>query len=91
MHTLQELWYGNIHPCEKPIQRGGEYARALHKFAEEKERLIPDLSPELQKIFEMLMDIQMEAAVIAERDAFVTGFRLATQLLMEECHQSFWI
>ncbi len=23
MRTLEELWYGNINPCEQPIQKGG--------------------------------------------------------------------
>ena len=44
---------------------------------------MPSLSPEIQKAIEKLMDVQMEAAVIAERDAFVMGFRLATQIIVD--------
>lgn len=83
MNILHELWYGNIYPSERPIKKGSEYAEALRKMVDEKETLLPNLSPELQKAIEKLLDVQMEAAVIAERDAFVMGFRLAVQILVD--------
>ncbi len=51
-------------------------------MVDEKENLLSNLSPELQKAIEKLMDVQMEAALIAERDAFIMGFRLATQIIV---------
>ena len=83
MNILHELWYGNIYPSERPIMKDNEYAQALHKVADEKDSLLPSLSSELQKGIEKLLDVQMEAAVIAERDAFVMGFRLAVQILVD--------
>lgn len=83
MNILEELWYGNIYPNEQSIKKDSEYAEALRKVAGEKETLLPNLSPELQKGIEKLLDVQMEAAVIAERDAFVMGFRLAVQILVD--------
>lgn len=59
------------------IKKDSEYVQVLRKVAEEKESLLPSLPPELQKGIENLLDVQMEAAVISERDAFVMGFRLA--------------
>lgn len=83
MNILHELWYGNIYPSERSIKKDSEYAQALHKVADEKDSLLPSLSTELQKGIEKLLDVQMEAAVIAERDAFVMGFRLAVQILVD--------
>ncbi len=83
MHILEELWYGNIYPNERSICKDGEYAQALRKVEGKKECLLPNLAPELRKAIEKLMDVQMEAAAIAERDAFVMGFRLATQILVD--------
>lgn len=83
VNILYELWYGNIYPSERPIKKGSEYAEALRKVAEEKESLLPILAPELQKGIEKLLDAQMEAAVIAERDTFVMGFQLAVQILVD--------
>ena len=83
MNILEELWYGNIYPNEQSIKKDSEYAQALRKVVDEKERLLPSLSSELQKGIEKLLDVQMEASVIAERDAFVMGFRLAVQILVD--------
>lgn len=83
MNILHELWYGNIYPSERSIKKDSEYAQALHKVADEKDSLLPSLSTELQKGIEKLLDVQMEAVVIAERDAFVMGFRLAVQILVD--------
>lgn len=83
MNILEELWYGNIYPNEQSIRKDSEYAQALRKVVDEKERLLPNLAPELRKAVEKLVDVQMEAAVIAERDAFVMGFRLATQIIVD--------
>ncbi|MGM9600873.1 MAG: DUF6809 family protein [Faecousia sp.] len=55
----------------------------MRKAADEKDSLLPSLSPELQKGIEKLLDVQLEAAVIAERDAFVMGFQLATQIMVD--------
>ncbi len=82
MNILKELWYGNIQTNELSNKKGSEYSKALHDLVEKEELLLPTLSPELQTAIEQLLDIQMEAAAIAERDAFITGFRLATQLLV---------
>ncbi len=83
MNILEELWYGNIYPNERSVRKDSEYAQALRKVVKEKERLLPNLAPELRKAIEKLMDVQMEAVAIAERDSFVMGFRLATQILVD--------
>ncbi len=83
MNILGELWCGNIYPNEQATKQNSEYIQALHRVVDEKENLLPSLAPELQKAIEKLMDVQTEAAVIAERDAFVMGFRLATQIIVD--------
>ncbi len=77
MNILEELWYGNIDLGAQSLDKNSDYARALHKSANEWEKM----SPQIQKIIGKLVDAQMEAAGIAERDAFVLGFRLAVQLM----------
>ncbi len=44
---------------------------------------MPGLSPEMGAAVEKLLDVQMYAAVIAERDAVVLGFRLAVQMILD--------
>ena len=55
MNILHELWYGNIYPSERPIKKDSEYAQVLRKVVDEKENLLPSLSPELQKGIEKLL------------------------------------
>lgn len=83
MGVLEELWYGNIYPSERPIQKGSGYAAALEKFNKEKETLLSGLSPEVHSIFEKLLDKKIDPNTVAEREAFVLGFRLAAQLLID--------
>ena len=83
MNILEKLWYGNIYPNEHSVRKDSEYAQALRKVVEEKECLLTNLAPELRQNIEKLVDVQMEAAAIAERDAFVMGFRLATQIIVD--------
>ena len=82
MNILHELWYGNIYLSECPIMKDSGYSESLRKAVDEKGSLLPNLFPELQKGIEKLLDVQMEAAVIAEQDAFIIDFRLAVQILV---------
>ncbi len=81
MDILKELWYGNVLPAERPVEKGSDYARARAKAMDETEALLVGLSPELRQAVEQVVDSHLEAAVLAERDAFVQGFQLAVQIL----------
>lgn len=72
----------SLHSGEQSVRKDSEYAQALHKVVEAKGSVLPSLSPEIQYTIEKLMDVQMDAAVLAERDAFAMGFRLAVQIMV---------
>ncbi len=88
MDILEQLWYGNLAPNEQFIQSGGEHHIARIEFEEEKEKLLAGLSPEIQGIFGKLFDRQIKPNAIAERDAFLYGFRLAVQLFTDGLSKS---
>ena len=50
MKILEELWCGSIYPNEQSILKDSECAQALRKVVDEKESLLPGLSPEIQKV-----------------------------------------
>ncbi len=83
MSIIEELWYGNIYPSEHPIKNNSEYMAALRKVLAEKESLSAKLPPEYGKALEQLLDAQSNVDIIAERDAFILGFRLAAQLMAD--------
>ncbi len=78
MNILEDLWYGNIYPSERNVEKGSEYAEALCKLVEEQGKL----SPEIHKSIQKYAQAQMEATMLAERDAFMAGFRLGVQLVV---------
>ncbi len=86
MNILEELWYGNVHPCEQPLKEGSDYAKAVRKVTKEKEQLLSCLSQEQQAALEKLLDVQIDATAFAERDAFIMGFRMASQLMADIFH-----
>ncbi len=79
MHILEELWNGNISPTEG--RQSSEYQIVITKFDEEKQSLLSDAPEEVQEL--LLFERQIYPNAIAERDAFVCGFRLAVQLFAD--------
>lgn len=43
MNIIEELYYGNIRPCEKSIRSGSQYAKALERFCKIEEKLGKEL------------------------------------------------
>lgn len=82
MHILAHLWQGTIDPWEQFVKGDAAYFSALDKASAEKEKLVQSF-PELQKGVDAMLDEQTKAAAIAEQDAFVMGFRLAVQIMVE--------
>ncbi len=82
MNILDKLWSGKILPCEQFVRGSGEYFDALHSAADAKEQLLAELPPDIREKVEAKWDTQQEAGGIAERRAFVAGFRLAAQLII---------
>ncbi len=83
MRILEQLWYGNIHPCEEFLSRDSEYHLALCRFDKEAEKLLLGFSPEAQYDLELLLDKLMDLQTLAQRDAFIAGFRMAVQLFSD--------
>ncbi len=82
MNILENLWYGNLTPAERPVVRGSEYSLALARVQKQKEELFEGLPPEVQRAVDQLLDIQIEASCLAETEAFVTGFQMGAQVLL---------
>lgn len=81
MNILEEFWFGKINPCEQFAANDSEYRQALRRVDAEKARAVVDLSPQQQAGFEKVMDAQMALNMVAERKAFIMGFRLGMQIL----------
>lgn len=82
MTLLENLYYGNIQPCE--YEQSAEVRRKLSATTTDTEKLkdmMPDdfLRSEVDKAF----DKQTELIALCERDAFIAGFKLGVKMMME--------
>ena len=83
MTTLDDLYYGNIHPCDRDVVRGSPTDRLLRLLCQNEDRLTSTLTEQQMETFIKFKNCQDELLCIAEREAFKTGYILATRIMME--------
>ena len=82
MTVLEDLYYGNIQPCD--IQQSAEVRRKLSAMTATEEKLIAAMpNVELRAKVEKAFEQQTELIALCERDAFIDGFRLGVKLMIE--------
>ena len=83
MGILDELWYGNISPCERDIKRSSDYADVLERIVQLETELHARLNDEEKEILEKFVNCTNEMCCISEREMFVRGFTLGIKLILE--------
>ncbi len=83
MTTLDDLYYGNIHPCDRDIVRGSPTDRLLRLLCKNEDRLTSTLTEQQKETFIKFKNCQDELTCLTEREAFKTGFILATRIMTE--------
>ena len=81
MRMIEDLFYGNICPCEKCLTRGSEYLHLLDLAVKNEENLSELLSPQQKEVFEKLKECMTDMNNILEKEAFIDGFRLGMKLM----------
>ena len=83
MKILEELWYGNIAPSERSIDKGSPMENLVRLIVRNEEELAPLLSENAKEVLEKLMDNQSELHSIRECEVFICGFRLGARIMLE--------
>ncbi len=83
MSIIEDLWYGNISPCERDIKRSSDYADALDRIVQLETELHARLNDEEKELLERFVDCSNEMCCISEREMFVRGFTLGIKLIIE--------
>ena len=83
MSKLKELYYGNICPIEKTIEKGSEYYEFSKKAVDEEEKLLKNLNNEEKEIYENILQYRSRQSCILEEEIFADGFRLGAQIILE--------
>ena len=65
MNIIEELWYGNISPCERDFKKGSKYSELLGYIVRHEENLKKHLNDEEIEILEKFMECTNEMYGIA--------------------------
>lgn len=87
MTTLEELYYGNIIPHEHSFKCESAYSEVLGYIVRHQDDLIPTLTEQQKEIFEKLKDCESELHGMNELEAFISGFKLASRIMIEVMHE----
>ena len=85
MRILEEFWYGNINPNEQSFDKQSRFGKVMSLLTQNESRLLERLNAEEKEIFKKYQDCQHEIAQIGESEAFIKGFRLGGQMMLEVC------
>ena len=83
MKILEELWYGNVAPGERSVEKGGRLWHLGRLILQNEEELAPLLSERAKEVLEKLRDNQSELNDLNECEVFVCGFRLGARIMLE--------
>ncbi len=83
MTALEDLWYGNIRPTERTIQRGSDLDNLLKLLCQNEDDLMQGLSEKQKETFEKFKDCQSEITDCLETEAFISVFTIATKFMVE--------
>ena len=85
MRILEEFWYGNVNPNEQFFDERSRFAKVMKLLTQNEGKLLERLNIEEKEIFEKYQDCQHEIGQIGECEAFIKGFRLGGQMMLEVC------
>ncbi len=82
MSILEELWYGNIKPCEDK-EISDEEKKLVELMARHQEYLTSTLKDKELDVLKKYVECVDEYTSLVESQAFEIGFKLAVRLLNE--------
>ena len=82
-NIIEELYYGNVTPCDRDIVKGGTYSHLLHLVTRNEDELMQTLTQAQQETFDKFKDCVSELGDKNEMVSFVLGFKLGMRLALE--------
>ena len=83
MQILEDLYLGDVHPCERSGKRNRQYVKALDEIVKVEDLLTASLSEEQKMLFESFLDAQREVNVLTDAETFIYSFRLGAKIMMD--------
>ena len=82
-NTLEDLYFGNITPCEQQMTPASELKRAVDRIAHYEDQLMEQLDETEQTTLTKLIRSQHEIDSITARENFILGFRRGVRIMAE--------
>ena len=82
MRILEEFWYGNINPVEKPFQRQRHYDKSFSMLTKNEEKLLETLNEQEKETFDKFKACYDEMIQTTECQTFIKGFKLGARFVM---------
>jgi len=82
MHILEEFWYGNINPMERPFQRQRKFDKTFRLLTKNEEKLLENLNEQEKEVFYKLKACYDEMMQITECQTFIKGFKLGARFVI---------
>ena len=79
---LEQLYYGNISPMERSIDRHSKLKQIMNVVSDEIEKFNTKLTEEQQKELDKLLCLKCSESCQQELDAFIYGCRFVFRFLM---------
>ena len=82
-NIIEELYYGNVTPCDRDIVKGGSYSHLLNLVTRNEDDLMQTLTQAQRETFEKFKDCASELGDKNEMMSFTLGFKLGMRLAVE--------
>ncbi len=83
MTILEDLYYGNVKPWERPVKKESREQNAVQLMVNNEEKLRATLTEQQKEMLDKYRDSYNELMSICERESFVNGYTLATRVMVE--------
>ena len=83
MNILENLYYGNITPCEQFIRHGSRIQKTMQKRDDVESTLNCLFADEQKSLFEQYLMLSGEILDACCLNSFITGFRLGSGIIYE--------
>ena len=83
MNILEDLYYGNVSPCDRDVKRGSKVDKLQTLVCQYEVELNKTLTEKQKEILEKFKEVYSELYCCLERDMFAQGFIIATRIMIE--------
>ena len=83
MFILNDLYAGDIRPCERMYPKSSEYEKSLTELVEAGDKLAAELTPLQMELFERFTNAQVDVSALTDCETFCYGFRVGAKIMLD--------